>query len=365
MTVSAWTSLLTNPGSPQVTFAIIRLFNYNGTIESHAGFSMANAYAAGIRDISGYIYPCVSGSVFAVNGGVTCNTPQKQMDMILKYLQVNGLNYSYHIDGTHDPTMPPTGQPTGQPSSHPTYFNVSGKGNHTRSPAYKPTRKPTRLPTGQPTGQPSSHPLTSKPTCRPTASPTKEPTASPTFKPTALPLSPTSQPTRQPSNQPSSSPTGFPSSRPTAEPTNTALRTSVSLKRIWVMVEDENPRQFWARNSSINCEYLKQLHRAAFANNIQLGIYTTSLDWSNIIEDGIPGRCEYPFETLPLWTPKFDSTPNMDFFYPFGGWTRPYLKQITGGSIEMRRVGSTRICYNYRDESLNSFDLSTSVIEPI
>jgi len=136
---------------------------------------------------------------------------------------------------------------------------------------------------------------------------------------------------------------------------------------LYVTVEDETPRLYWSMNASVNCEYLKQLHKFSYQHDppFQLGIYTTWLDWSNIMEDGTAGRCEYPFYTLPLWVPKFDSTASMDFFAPFAGWTVPFMKQITGGSREMRRIGSNRISYNYIQMSENTFDNSSVPVAPL
>ncbi len=36
------------------------------------------------------------------------------------------------------------------------------------------------------------------------------------------------------------------------------------------------------------------------------------------------------FQSLPLWYPHYDNAPNFNDFAPFGGWTRPSIKQYRG-----------------------------------
>jgi hypothetical protein len=34
------------------------------------------------------------------------------------------------------------------------------------------------------------------------------------------------------------------------------------------------------------------------------------------------------FKDLPLWYPHYDNVPNFSDFKPFGGWTKPAMKQF-------------------------------------
>ena len=50
---------------------------------------------------------------------------------------------------------------------------------------------------------------------------------------------------------------------------------------------------------------------------------------------------------LPLWMPRYDGLTNNEFFGPFAEWTNVYMKQMTGGSTQARRIGSDRIYNDY------------------
>ena len=68
------------------------------------------------------------------------------------------------------------------------------------------------------------------------------------------------------------------------------------------------------------------------------------------------------FSGLPLWTPRYDSTPSMDFFSPYGGWDRPYIKQFSGGATNLRRIGCSRVNVNYIESFIN---MNSTIIEAI
>ncbi len=309
LSVNTWTAL-----KDTVDFTIVRVFNYNNTVDITAGPTIANAYLAGFTDLSLYWIPCVKGSLYARTYNITCTTPKEQLDSVITHL--NKFNIKFvEYDRTTD-------SPSHQPSYSPTL-------------TWTPTFKPTLSPTDRPTIIPSTGP-TESPT---TATPTKTPTNSPTFVPTTT--------------------TYTPSFGPTANPT-----IGANVWRIYVNVEDSIPRRFFTNNSTKNLEYLLDLETAAWQYGIQLGIYTTLLDWYNIIED-LQTNFTNPFRDDPLWTPQFDGVYSMDFFVPFSGWNAPYIKQVSGGSSEMRRIGSNRISYNYiKDEWQLNYTQSTVVVEP-
>ena len=309
LSVGAWTAL-----KEAVDFTIVRVFNYNNTVDITAGPTIANAYLAGFTDLSLYWIPCVKGSLYSRTYNVTCTTPMEQLDSVIAHLDSYNIKFVQYDRTTDVPTRSPTYSPT-----------------LTWSPTYGPTKTPTHTPTTTPSTGPTESPTSQ--------SPTKTPTKTPTTAPTTT--------------------TYTPSFVPTANPT-----IGAKVWRIYINVEDSIPRRFFTNNSTKNLEYLLDLESAAWQYGIQLGIYTTLLDWYNIIED-LQTNFVNPFRDDPLWTPQFDGVYSMDFFTPFSGWNAPFIKQVSGGSSEMRRIGSTRISYNYiKDEWQSNYTQSTVVVEP-
>jgi len=134
----------------------------------------------------------------------------------------------------------------------------------------------------------------------------------------------------------------------------------LTLKRIFLMVEDDSPNRYFSVDNRVNQKYLTDLAYACWLRGIQLGVYTTLFYWDNIMT--LPYDSSNPKadrflsglqrQHLPLWLPRFDKKPgDMTFFVPFGGWNHVYMKQYTGGSAEARRAGSWRVNLNYVNET--------------
>ena len=49
--------------------------------------------------------------------------------------------------------------------------------------------------------------------------------------------------------------------------------------------------------------------------------------WNQIM--GGTDKCPR-FVNLPLWYARYDGNPSFEGFTPFGGWTKPYIKQYKG-----------------------------------
>jgi GH25 family lysozyme M1 (1,4-beta-N-acetylmuramidase) len=69
-------------------------------------------------------------------------------------------------------------------------------------------------------------------------------------------------------------------------------------------------------HSAESCRFL---HHSSAA-----GIYTSNSQWSPIT-GGSTQLSKYP-----LWYPHYDNNPSFSDFVPFGGWSKPAIKQYAG-----------------------------------
>jgi hypothetical protein len=91
----------------------------------------------------------------------------------------------------------------------------------------------------------------------------------------------------------------------------------------------EGPGTYWSGDQSANANFFQQMVNEAEALGVKLGIYTSASQWIPIM-GGYTGGSAYP-----LWYAHYDGNPSFADFSPFGGWTRPAIKQYQG---------STNIC---------------------
>ena len=66
---------------------------------------------------------------------------------------------------------------------------------------------------------------------------------------------------------------------------------------------------------------------AALKSGKKVGIYASTHMWGVIM--GGADRCT-KFMQLPLWYAHYDNVINFSDFTPFGGWTKPEIKQFAG-----------------------------------
>jgi hypothetical protein len=144
----------------------------------------------------------------------------------------------------------------------------------------------------------------------------------------------------------------YPTSSPTFNITNTQ---GILIDTLYIDVEDDNPTRYFDSNAINNIKYIADFTNHAWdVYGIKVGIYTTKREWGQIMGPVVGTTNLNPFRKLPLWTPRYDSKYNFDFFSEFAGWTQPYMKQLKGGASNLRRSGSNRINQNYVDVSLLS-----------
>jgi hypothetical protein len=58
--------------------------------------------------------------------------------------------------------------------------------------------------------------------------------------------------------------------------------------------------------------------------NYDTGIYTSASQWNPICGGSTQ------FSKYPLWYPHYDGKASFSDFAPFGGWTKPAIKQYQG-----------------------------------
>ena len=113
----------------------------------------------------------------------------------------------------------------------------------------------------------------------------------------------------------------------------------VQFGSIWFDVEyNPDSRCAWSKtNKTANCEFMTDLVKAAESTNALWGVYSSIHMWTEIMTDASnPGGCASASAAgLPLWYPHYESPPNPTFsdFAPFGGWSKPTIKQFGDGDV--------------------------------
>ena len=90
---------------------------------------------------------------------------------------------------------------------------------------------------------------------------------------------------------------------------------------LWLDIEGT-----WSSDYTANVNFIQGMVNEAAALNITLGMYTSKNSWT-----AITGNSD-KFSSIPLWYPHYENTPNPSFsdFVPFGGWSKPNVKQYKG-----------------------------------
>ena len=110
--------------------------------------------------------------------------------------------------------------------------------------------------------------------------------------------------------------------------------------RFWIDVEPCD--DCWNADQNVNLDYVSDLATAAvnaFGSN-KVGLYTSAYCWNAVVGTGRRAH----INDLPLWYAHWDGKTDMTdtWAYNFGGWTKGYLKQYTGG---------TTVCGLYLDNN--------------
>lgn len=102
----------------------------------------------------------------------------------------------------------------------------------------------------------------------------------------------------------------------------------------WLDIEGT---QYWGSQAN-NRAFFSDLVSAAKSHGVPLGVYTSESQWGPIMGDWDGGS------SLPLWYAHYDGSASFSDFRPFGGWTRPSIKQF-GGSETVCGAGVDKDWY--------------------
>lgn len=90
---------------------------------------------------------------------------------------------------------------------------------------------------------------------------------------------------------------------------------------LWLDIEGT---QYWSSNQQSNVNFIQAMADEGAKRGISIGVYTSNSQWSPITGNSkILGN-------LPLWYAHYDNNPSYSDFVPFGGWSKPAIKQYEG-----------------------------------
>uniref|UniRef100_A0A914UML2 Lysozyme n=1 Tax=Plectus sambesii TaxID=2011161 RepID=A0A914UML2_9BILA len=99
-------------------------------------------------------------------------------------------------------------------------------------------------------------------------------------------------------------------------------RSGAQIGMIWLDIERDSE---WSSNLGVNQQLIRDLVNQAQSQGVKVGIYTNNNNWAAIV--GIDWS---EFSRLPLWWANYNGQQNYDGFVPFGGWSRPAIRQYQG-----------------------------------
>jgi len=90
---------------------------------------------------------------------------------------------------------------------------------------------------------------------------------------------------------------------------------------IWLDIE----RYQWSGNLGANQNFISSMLSELTSLGQHPGVYTNYYNWEAIVGLNWGGASGYP-----LWYAHYDGSPNFGDFVPFGGWSKPNIKQYAG-----------------------------------
>eukprot|EP01127_Copromyxa_protea_P007884 TRINITY_DN1792_c0_g1_i3.p1 TRINITY_DN1792_c0_g1~~TRINITY_DN1792_c0_g1_i3.p1 ORF type:complete len:278 (-),score=40.07 TRINITY_DN1792_c0_g1_i3:64-897(-) len=91
--------------------------------------------------------------------------------------------------------------------------------------------------------------------------------------------------------------------------------------RIWLDIEGRDTK-YWSADKQTNRAFITELVNAGKSLGKDLAFYASKASW-----DFIVGSDFTPYGNMDLWYARYDWTQNFDDWSPYGGWTKPFMKQ--------------------------------------
>merc|ERR1711871_198318 len=101
---------------------------------------------------------------------------------------------------------------------------------------------------------------------------------------------------------------------------NTLKNQGADFGMLWLDIEGS---QYWGSQSA-NQQFFEGLVSASQEMNVKLGVYTSESQWEPIMGSYSGGS------SYPLWYAHYDGSQSFSDFRPFGGWSKPNIKQFRG-----------------------------------
>jgi GH25 family lysozyme M1 (1,4-beta-N-acetylmuramidase) len=106
-----------------------------------------------------------------------------------------------------------------------------------------------------------------------------------------------------------------------SNPGNVTAEVNAKVGMLWIDVEGT---QYWSSNHANNVNFIQGMIDEAKSQKVNIGIYSSKSQWSPITGNSSK------FSKYPLWYAHYDNKPNFSDFAPFGGWSKPAIKQYAG-----------------------------------
>eukprot|EP00050_Salpingoeca_kvevrii_P010128 m.6746 g.6746 ORF g.6746 m.6746 type:complete len:310 (+) comp2649_c0_seq2:251-1180(+) len=90
---------------------------------------------------------------------------------------------------------------------------------------------------------------------------------------------------------------------------------------VWLDIEGP---QYWSSSHTNNQNFFNGLVNALKSAGQHFGVYSSKSQWEPIFGSFTGGS------SFPLWYAHYDGNPSFSDFEPFGGWTKPAMKQFRG-----------------------------------
>jgi hypothetical protein len=82
--------------------------------------------------------------------------------------------------------------------------------------------------------------------------------------------------------------------------------------------------RYWMSQEA-NREFFNGLVSKGRSLGVKLGVYTSASQWNPIMGSGFTAGSAFP-----LWYAHYDNSASFADFRPFGGWSKPAIKQYYG-----------------------------------